>query len=414
MQKKLKLFLKVLINKKAITTTTFSWMFMIIIGGILIMFTYSILQGYWAVEKETQDLEFAKALTHTFHIKAQSLGVQSATVFDTFEILSQKDVELQCISQEFLRFNIDNKDVNYEPLNIYLDSFSIFMPHLVDEETNSLFIIQEDFNFPQAITPLIAIVPKHHIIVVNKSSEMYEIVKKTLSTKKSYKQLSFIIYDELQTPELFLDSLKEYNPSSIQFVNFDSSFLFYLNRYDNNNEIEISHINIDFQLLPSYLNPSNERKEVSGQIQYTYSNQKKDYSLTNQENSSKISKSFTFYGVNDETSLILFSLFSSPNTFECSYNNLIKRVGFNYEISKHKISQILQEKNNLNATFCKSNLNSQILQNFYEVLNESFHKLYTNQTHNVFTQNNMNTFLEISLLEEVHKELKKESCELIY
>ena len=410
-------------SKQAIAMTTFSWIFMTIVGGVLIMFTYSILQGYWAIEEENTNLEFTKALTNSLEIKAQSLGVQSATIVDSFPIMSQKNIQMQCIESEFLRLELEGETLNYEPLNEFLDSHSIFMPPLDDEESLGLYLIQEDFNFPMSITAFIGIVPKHHIMILHKNSDIATVVERLVETKKSYKQLSFLIYDETTTdPQSFLDELSTYNPSSITFVNFPNQFIIdsIITRYNTVN-YDVYHLEIEFLRTPSYISSSNSNKEVFGTLQYTYSNNENDFYITNQNDNAQPPREFNFFGVNDETSLPLFSLFTSPNVFSCSYDSLIEQTESHYTYSKEKIKLITTSQSGYNplidltSTYCTSSITSQTLIDFYEIILNNLEGLYTNTNTNFFKNGNfVSTMGQIQTIEEAHKELQRNSCELLY
>ena len=409
-------------SKKAMSTTTFSWIFMTIAGGVLIFFAYSLIQGYWTIEQETQQLEFAKALTNTFHITAQTLGIQSATTVDTFNMFSNKNIELVCIQGEFSRLNINNKEISYEPLNTYLDNFPLFMTYIDNEKPDSMFLIQEDYNFPHSITPLIGIVPAHHIIVINKSNELYNIINTLKKQKKSYNQINFLLYEPTNNPDAFINSLKDYSPTSIQFVNFNSNFIqsYVISKYSRNKNTLISSITISLDTLPSYIDTSNENKFISGTIEYTYSNNQKDFTITSQEDISTFStspKSFKFVQIRDEFSLPLFSLFSSPSNFECAHYSILKKMEFDSNFFDLKISNILISQDiedTLNTTYCDSNLNSKTLGIFYKGMQNAFNSLYEDEENNFLINPPTQSFNAISIIDELTTKLRSESCEEVY
>lgn len=403
-------------SKQAITTTVFSWIFMSIIGGVLIVTTYSILSSYWNIEDENNRIEFAKSLTNTLNVRAQGVGVQSATTFNTFPLLANREASFQCIGGEFTRLSLNNDELIYEPLNDYLDKFPIVMAPLDEEVGDNIFLVQENFNFPMAISPLVGIVSTRHIIVINESSQIRDIIGKVLNDKRSYRQLSFEVWD---TDEMSENEMKSYleslNPSSIAFLGFEDS---YINSYIENEfsglNYPVYHIKPNFSLTPSYLNPANDDKIIIGNFSYTYSNSENDFAITNQE-AAQSARSFNFYGTNDEISLLMFSLFSTPSNFECAYNSLQSRTEFVYQHAKEKIKIILNDSGNTNSTYCQSSRDSTNLDQFYDLTNISLSEIYANSTHNIFNGNSQTSAsTEIKRIEELNLDLRVESCQLIY
>lgn len=404
-------------SKQAITTTVFSWIFMTIIGGILLTTTYSILNSYWTIENENNRIEFAKTLTNTLNVRAQGVGVQSATTFNTFPILANRDVELLCIEGEFTRLNIDNNELIYEPLNQYLDTFPVFMNPLDEEIGQNVFLIQENFNFPMTITPLVGIVSTRHIIVINDSSQVRDIIGRVLNDKRSYRQLSFEIWnnDEISKDEMntYLQSL---NPSSIAFLGFKESFIHpFIEENFFRLNYPVYHIKSNFQKSPSYMNPANSNRIVIGNFSYTYSNKEENFKVTNQESPTQAPKSFNFYGTDNEISIFLFSLFSTPNVFECAYNSIVERTEFTYELAKKKTNIILNDPQETNSTYCRSSRNSENLDRWYNLTNIGLMKIYINRTHNIFNSTlHLNIGTDVENIEKNALDLRVESCQLVY
>ncbi|MCH8519487.1 MAG: hypothetical protein LAT82_01905 [Nanoarchaeota archaeon] len=416
--KYLNIFLKPFYSsKKGITTTVFSWVFMTIIGGVLMISIYSILNTYWTIEQENNNLEFAKALTNTLNVRAQSLSVSSATVFNTIPLMGNKDANLQCIGGEFTRLSIDGRELIYEPLNEYLDIYPFIMPPINNELPQNIYLILENFNFPMSISPMIAVVPKSHIIIINQSNgPTYSLFQGILNTRRSYQQLSFITWDlengltesEMRTQ---IDTL---NPSSVVFLDFNENFIEeYINTQFSRERIPVYHIKSNFQKMPSTIDLTNTGRIVEGSFSYTYSNHQSDYLITNQLNEDE-PKIFRFYDTNDEITIFMFSLFSTPSNFECAYNSLIQRSEFVYELSKNKIEIILQDPISTNETYCQSFLPSSSINNFYQSIYFSIDQLYTNRTHNLFTTSMSSPYLIIDSIDNNQLNLNSHSCQLIY
>lgn len=409
-------FYTILKNNKGVTTTMFSWIFMSIIGGIFIFSTFSILQTYWSVETENNRIEFAKSLTNTLNVRAQSLGVQSATVFNTFPLLANQNARLTCIDGEFTRLVLDGEEIIYEPLNEYLDNFPFIMPPLDNELPSNVFLIQEDFNFPMSISPLVAVVPTRHLIIVNQDSDVNSVVTRVYRTKRSYQQLSFIIWDTNEiSPDEMRRRIELLNPSSIAFVEFEENFI---HNYINSNfgafNFPVFHISIDFTRLPSYLDPSNTPRIAWGSLRYTYSNLENDFRVTRQNDPSLSPKSFNFYDMNDEISLLMFSFFSEPHNFECAYNSLAQKTQFKFNLISNKVDLIINNPSETNTTFCQSFQDSSILDNRYSRIQIYISNLM-NSTHNLFDESTpINPQILIEQIEEEHFELRVDSCQLLY
>ncbi|MFT4244023.1 MAG: hypothetical protein ACMXYB_01045 [Candidatus Woesearchaeota archaeon] len=404
-------------SKKGITTTVFSWVFMTIIGGILMISVYSILSTYWTIEQESNNLEFAKTLTNTLNVRAQSLSVSSATVFNTIPLMGNLNANLQCIEGEFTRLSIDNSEIIYEPLNEYLDNFPFVMPPIERELPQNIFLVLENFNFPMSISPLIAVVPRSHIIIINETqSTTNQLFTRVLDTRRSYQQLSFNrwnLENGMSTSEMrsYLQSL---NPSSIVFVDFDEDFIHsYISDGFSQERYPVYHIKSEFVKAPSYIDLTNTNRIIQGTFSYTYSNNQDDFRITNQNNANE-PELFRFYDMNDEISIFMFSLFSTPSNFECAHNSLIQRSEFTYQLSKNKIQIILENPETTNQTYCQSFQPSSQINIFYENILLNLNQIYSNRTHNLFTGQTPNPPSKINSIENYQFNLNTQSCQLIY
>ena len=418
--KKNNLFFKNILNtifhsKRGITTTVFSWIFMSIIGGVILISVYSILSGYWAIEQENNNLEFAKALTNTLNVRGQSLSVSSGTIFNTIPLMGNKEARLECIAGEFTRLNIDGRQIIYEPLNEYLDNFAFVMPPIERELPQNIYLILENFNFPMPITPTVAIVPKSHIIIYNQTnSNTNQIFNRILNTRRSFEQLSIYTWniEEVSTVNMntFLNSL---NPSSVIFVDFEPNFIHqYISQELSNRRTPVYHVQSSFLRSPSYIDLNNNRRIVVGNFRYTYSNQEDDFLITNQDNEQDPIM-FNFYDMDDEVSIFLFGLFSTPKNFECAYNSLIQRSEFTYQLSKNKIDIILRDENT-QESFCDTSEESNVNEYYMESL-IYLDQLFENITHNLFTIQIPHAENLITQLQRVNSvELNSHRCELIY
>ncbi|MFP4402158.1 MAG: hypothetical protein ACLFPL_02905 [Candidatus Nanoarchaeia archaeon] len=402
-------------SRQAISATVFSWVFMTIIGGILILFTYSILQSYWAVETEKNNLEFSKALTNSLEVYAFNPSPQSATVFNTYPIFANKELEFTCVENEFTRLQFENSQLSYGPLNNILDQYPIMMSRLDNELPESVYLIQEDFSFPMSITPLIGVVPTGHIIVINESSQTHDILSSLLNTKRSYRQLSFIIWEDDLSEEDKISQINSRNPTSISFLGFDNtSATSIIDNYYSSVRFDVFALKYNFQRAPSYYDPLNENRIVLGNLSYIYSNNKRDFEYTNQDNL-ETPHTFNFAHLNDEISLVTFSMFTPPSIFSCAYLSLQLQTDFAYTLRKNKVQTIINSPNNINTTYCSSFRDSSILKDSYENINMSLHILYENSTHNFFntlTATQINT--NINIIEEAQRDLTNDRCELIY
>lgn len=408
--------LKKLFNSnKAITTTVFAWIFMSIIGGIFIMTTYSLLTSYWEFEDENNRIEFSKALTNHLSVEATGIIVQSATTFRTYPLLANKKASLECIGGEFSRLRLDDEELGYGSLNEYLDEYPIVMPPLEEELEQNLYLVKENFNFPMGITPLIGIIPTRHIVVINETSNIKKVIEKLLDEKRSYRQLSFELWNTSDISEDEMSSyLQDLNPSSIALIGFNTSFTHnFIQDKFSSSTFPVFNIKTTFNKLPSYIDSSNEERIVLGNLKYTFSNLEIDHEITNQENSVP-PKEFNFYGINDEFSILLFSYFSTPSNFECTYSSIISQTEFVYEHTKKKIDIILNEPEDLNSTYCDSSKQNSILENYYGPANTTLFDMFTSTSQNFLTTNSGDISTHIVSLEEKNSELRAESCQLIY
>lgn len=415
-----KLLVRKFNSKKAITTTVFSWIFMSIIGGVIMMSVYSILSTYWAIEQENNNIEFAKALTNTLNVRGQSLGISSGTLFSTIQLMGNREINLECIEGEFTRMNLEGTQIIYEPLNEYLDNFAFVMPPLERELPQNIYLILENFNFPMPITPLVAIVPKSHIIIFNETnSQTNQVFNRIINTRTNFRQLSIRAWN-LQdgSSDLSEDEMKRYldslNPSSVIFVDFNENFIHgFISEKFSTSRIPVFHVKSNFTRSPSYIDITNQEKIIRGEFRYTFSNMAEDFQITNQNNDKEPFK-FNFYDTDDEISILIFGLFSTPNNFKCTYSSLIQRSEFKYQLAKNKIDIMLREED-VRESFCDT-------ENLEVEINESYinariylNNIFTNRTHNLFTTQGVNVENSIIDLRNINVgNLNPHNCQLVY
>lgn len=302
-------------SKKANIMISFSWIFMIIIGGFFLILSYNIISKYQDNEEAKYDIELRQALRSILNNVGRTEGIEENSLRPIGNIFSNKDVEILCIDDVPL-LSISEK---LDGENQFLKNYPTFMTKISEGKVSYSFIAVESLRVPFKTTNLLAMVSKKNLIVLDTKSDITEKLNDKF-TKGSYKELEFWTMDFLtMNSGEFMDTIKKKNLNSIVFISDSSKNL-------------PSGLLEDLEPLTYHIKI--EDKDGTGVINY--------------EDKDGFVDSFNYIDFDDSFSLVTMATFSKPDTFKCSYKLAIENTLNTYQfyIDKAKVlsSRSLKEK----------------------------------------------------------------------
>ena len=291
-------------NKKGDITVSLSWVFMIVIGVFFIILAYNIVGKYMANEEIKYQIELKNTLRTIFNDFGRTTGTEKNSLAKLGNIFRDSEVEIICSDGIPILSINDNYDANNE----YLRSYPTFMTYINQKDVDFSYMAVTNFKMPFKITNMLAIVSRKNLIVIDSSSDIGEKLYEKFE-KTSYNDLNYIYEDfnTLNQAQFIGNHVRKYNLNSIVFVtDLDSYF-----------NITISEIK-----ERSYLLEIDQTSIDNGIIKYT------DQDSNTYE--------FIYIDWDQSLSLVSMAVFSSPHTFECSYEQLIASIENSYDFYINK------------------------------------------------------------------------------
>lgn len=374
-------------SKIANITISFSWIFMIIVGTTFIFMTYSVIDKYKTLENSKLSIETKNSLGHILNNIGRTQGAEES-LFIPINIFKNQEVEIRC-AVSFPTLYLNQKAVTGID---YIKNYPTFMNYINEKSIPHSYLAVENFKAPFKITNMLAIVSKKNLIILDNNSEIvtrnngiYEKFE-----KGSYDDLSYRVEDISSIlTQNFIKKVENDGYDSIIFVS------------DKNKNLGGNKNLIDFNIKANYL-----------KINDTYfPNEKASFGTLTfiDKNSNKYN--FNYTNSDDSLSLVTMAIFSNPQTFKCSYNQLIKimQKSYEYYLIKSKYMQ-----NHSNNKYCSSNLNIYNIKPRYKDILNSINKTKTNFINLNFTdsKNLLKNIIKINSLQE--ERIESQSCIYVY
>ncbi len=387
--------------KKADMDVSMSWIFMIIIGTVFFVLAYIIVDKYMENENQKYELELKQSLRSILNNAGRTSGIEENSLENAGNLFNGKSAEIMCIGGLSTLWIDDGKITDTE--NQFIENYPLFMSRIGSSKTDDTYIAVESFRLPFKITNMVAIVSEKNLIVFDKDSE---ITKKYLYkfNKGSYRNLEYRADWNFDSDfQSILDYAKERNIESIVFVSDRKTLT--------PNPITVTELNQFNQI--AYL-VEIEEKEPKGKYGTIYYLDKDG-----------ITSSYNYIDYDNSLGIITMAVFSTPKTFECSYNQLLNSIPKVYDFYITKTTYLYSSSKN--SQICSSSLISYgsadigiLQQNFYQELNttlSNFKKNITQVNGNTLTvnfNNTQNIYSLLVLIEADFKNLEKYNCPYVY
>lgn len=373
----------------AMVTTSLSWMIMVIIGAFFIIFGYSIVQNYQDIEEEKFDLRLQLALNHIFTLIGQSTGSEASSLQKLNNIFENKEVTIYC-REQLPTLSIDNKE---NPNSQFLKNYPVYMTHIEQEKVEQSYVAVQNFDLPFRITPLLAIVSKRNLYVIDSSNEDFaQKFRDKFSRYSAFNELNFEFVDFSQHEELdtLLQRVKEENLNSISLIS-DSS-------YDD------SHLDQFLDEVPfygTYIQVNSEEFTVRDQ---THENGTITY-INATDSSMSLPQTYNYIDWNEAFALPTMALFSKPEVFDCSYLILQDTINQTYYYYQKKA----EELKNIETKVCRSDVSLLDQKRRYEDVEKAL-----NDTRYDETFMNLKDIFSLDTLITRHNAVVDESCVYLY
>lgn len=379
-------------NKKADMDVSLSWVFMLIIGTVFFVLSYTIIDKYSENENQKYELELKQSLRSILNNAGRTTGIEENSLQNAGKMFNGKSVEVKCLDGEPLLWIDEGKITDSQ--NEFTNNYPLFMTNIGSSSVDDVYIAVESFRMPFKITNMVAITSKKNLIVFDKDSA---ITKKYLYkfNKGSYKSLSYVSEYDIKTDfSKIVDYAKNKNVQSIVLVSDKKS--------NQVTSAEFSQLKIPIYLVEI------EEKSSTG-----------EYGTIHYLDKNGVSSSYNYIDNDKSQGLITMAVFSSPETFGCSYNLTINSIPNVYEFYIAKTNYLANiSRNNI---ICSSSLISydtgivsgSIQQQKYENLNTTLTKIKINTTNQKFNNvENINSLL--IQLNTDFKDLEKYNCPYVY
>lgn len=377
-------------NKKAMVTTSLSWMIMTIIGAFFIIFGYSIIQNYQDIEEEKFSLELQSTLNHIFTLIGQSTGSEANSLQKLNTIFQDRRVEMFC-REGIPTLSIDGDE---NPNAQFLKNYPVFMTEIDQEKADLSYVAVENFDMPFRITPLLGIVSKKNLYVIDESNEeLVEIYREKFNRYSAFNELNvkFVDLSQQSNVQTLLDEVEDQNLNSISFLTNTQYREDYLEGFLDEISYYGTHIQIDYNEFTI-----DEQTHAEGTIFYVASTK---------DNFEK--KNFSYIDWNKQLSLPTMALFSKPEVFECSYSILkeaINQTYLYYEIKAKELQEI-----STNKQHCRDDISKPEQKIKYSTIEN---ELYNARFDETFI--NLKNYNYLDSLINKHNNIIRDSCIYLY
>lgn len=378
-----------MVNKKSMIQISMSWLFMIIIGTFFIVFAYNVIGKYQDIETQKNELNLQNSLRNILNNIGRTAGTESNSIQNIGNIFQDSKVEVLCFQ------NISMLSINgrIDSNNDYLKTNPVFMTNIKQNKIASTYLAVESFKMPFKISNLLAIISKRNLLVFDKQSKISKDILEKFK-RGSYEDLTVDSVD-LSNIDSRVSDYNSKNLNSIMFVLDKSRKDDFLNKKD-----ILKKLN-----APSYIVLINKSTDITGTIQYIYLDSNEDL---------KKSQVFEYIDYAKTLALPTMAIFSSPQTFECSYNLLAKQVKPIYKFYDEKIKYFLNYLNT-GKSLCSKTYHIFQQKELYNSTNVTLNKfLNFDFDSQRFKYSNNQILNNLKELESEQKKVEKDSCSYIY
>lgn len=378
-------------NKRAMVTTSLSWMIMAIIGVFFIVFAYSVINNYQNIEEEKFSLELQSTLNHVFTLIGQSTGSETNSLQKLNTIFQDRRVEMFCREGQ-PSLAIDGKE---NPNSDVLANYPTFMSVIEQRKVDESYIAVENFNLPFRATPLLGIVSKKNLFVIDTSNEeLADIFREKFNEFSSFNELSveFVDFSDNSEINTLQEDVQEQNLNSISFLSSeDEDYSDTINRFLDEISFYGTSIKVDYE---EFL--IDDSPHYNGTIRFANSTEGVD------------SQKYSFIDWRAEQfALPTMALFSKPESFECSYSILQEAINQSYYYYQLKSQEL--ENFSQNNQHCREDIGTYEQQLKYQRINETLYEARQSETFINFKNTN--------LLEDLisnHNSIVEDSCIYLY
>lgn len=385
-------------NKKADLDVSMSWIFMIIVGTVFLVLAYLIVDKYFENENQKYELELKQSLRSILNNAGRTTGIEENSIKNAGNLFNGKSAEVRCINS-FPILWIDEGKIT-DTQNQFTQNSPIFMSKIGPSKSENVYIAVESYRLPFKITNMVAITTNKNLIVFDKNSN---ITKKYLYkfNKGSYKNLNYIAdYNFDSDFQSIVNYAKDKNLDSIVFVS------------DKKTPIDPVKLNQIKVFLYQVQIEENGTKGEYGSIYYIDDKaQRSNYNYIDYDNS---------------LGIITMAIFSTPETFKCSYDQILNNIPQVYSFYILKTTFLYNiSKNN---SVCSSSLINYgsvdnigfLQQEYYLNLNSSLTKFkkeiitVNDDIATVNFNNPKNVYSLLTAIEVDFKNLEKYNCPYVY
>lgn len=357
-------------NKKAAVITSFSWIFMVIIGSFFILFAYNVISTYQENEEYKQQLEFKSTMQSIFKKVGYGKGSETTSLEKINYVFEDSRVELLCNDG----FPILSVNGDLDGGNDYLKNYPFFMTVIEQDRVDEVYIAVEELDLPFYITPLMALVSQRNLYVFD--DEIWDSTfKDKFSRTSAFKELNTKVVDlNDPNPDILKDFFLEIETlelSSITFVSSDTSY----------REIQLPSSMSQTQRINLAITQEDKRHTYSGNS-YDYTSGQILYKTTSYWNSD-LSLKYTFNYTDYKNSMTLptFALFSTPESFSCGMETIDKLLSSTSSYYLQKNTLMIDEITNefSSGKYCSENPNKNDILLAYTSLRLALNNLYQKQ-----------------------------------
>lgn len=368
-------------KKKANISMSFSLIFMIIIGCFFILLSFNIISKYKENQDAKYEFELKNALRNKFNQFGRTSGIEESSIVPINNIFYDNQIKIIC-QNDFAILAINQK---LDAKNEFLQNYPTFMTFISQNKIDNSFLYIENFYLPFKITNLLAIISKRNLIIIDKNSQFGKKFYKKLKKKEHSNNLNYHLEDF----------------QNLNFQNFKQKT--YVKNKKINSVVFVTddNLNLNFDIkkinfLANIVKIKTE-DEFFGKIIFKDQNSK-EYT-------------YNYYDAKKNLALQTMAIFSTPNTFNCSYNLLTNLIENKYNFYLSKTKNYLEKSKNqkICSTTSELFLQEQFYKSFLENLN-STKNFIKNQKLNSSNQlkNKLNT------LNQNQEIFEENNCPYIY
>ncbi len=372
-------------NKNASIQISISWLFMIIIGTLFLVLAFNIIGKYNEVENAKSDLLLKQTLRTILNHAGRTAGIEENTLIPLWNqrtkksIFQNKKVEILCENDIPIFSMNGNLDANNE----FLRNYPTFMTYIDEKKVGNSYLAVESFRMPFKITNLLAFVSTKNLIIFDSDSKISK--KLVYKFKKSYTDLNYKIekFSDLNINNL-KNEIKDNSYSSIVFVS------------DKGKSPNLNFLNFNIYYEFILINEQGSKGEYGNIIL-------KD---------KRGNKTYNYVDFDESLAIITMAVFSKKETFDCSYNQLIKSIVPIYSFYINKTSYF--EDLSLSKTICPSLSSKEQQKINYGFLKESLIKIKDKIETDKTILNSSNLNLLLNNLNEKLLNLEDFNCPYVY